>query len=300
MSWMEGTGPVKDVGAHGISKGLSKDWYSEDSTHKNNRKEILKSDFWDVIDNPLFEVAAGALGHDWGDWIKDAKGKVGTSPNDGSTIVYAIVSPGMQSLHQLAGLAPKSPNEYKQMTMDEAIAKGLDYEPAKTTRFQNKKTGEIVNELIPAWDLGSTRNQATLELLYGGTKSISDPDRARVRTEAARLFGDDWKKGFTELRDWGVTDNTVAEELDKMSGWLSDVVNVNDHLHPIIREGPKGEHYGIEGDIWEHYGLDKDPEPPKELDWDSYDKKMQLKKTVKSTVTYSTPHGIKPVDLHGD
>jgi len=291
MSWMEGTGPVKDVGAHGISKGLSKDWYSGDSTHKNNRKEILKSDFWDVIDNPLFEVAAGALGHDWGDWIKDAKGKVGTSPNDGSTIVYAIVSPGMQSLHQLAGLAPKSPNEYKQMTMDEAIAKGLDYEPAKTTRFQNKKTGEIVNELIPPWDQGSARNQATLKALGG----ISDP----VRAEAARLFGDDWKKGWKELRDWGVTDNTIAGELDKMSGWLSDIVNVNDHLHPIIREGPKGEHYGIEGDIWEHYGLDKDPEPPKELDWDSYDKKMQLKTTVKSTVTYGTPTGIKPVDLHG-
>ena len=84
MSWMEGTGPVKDVGAHGISKGLSKDWYSEDSIHKNNRKEILNSDFWDVIDNPLFEVAAGALGHDWDDWVKESKGKVGTSPNDGS------------------------------------------------------------------------------------------------------------------------------------------------------------------------------------------------------------------------
>jgi len=85
-----------------------------------------------------------------------------------------------------------------------------------------------------------------------------------------------------------------------MSRWLTDILNINDHLHPIIREGPKGEHYGIEGDIWEHYGLDREPEPPKELDWDSYDKKMDLKVARKSQRSYSTPEGITPINLHGD
>ena len=83
MSWMEETGPIQDVSTYGVSKGLSEDWYSD----TGSRGEIKKGNFWDVIDNPLYEVAAGAAGYDWDEWLEEAKGKVGTGPDDGTTRV---------------------------------------------------------------------------------------------------------------------------------------------------------------------------------------------------------------------
>ncbi len=58
MSWMPGTGPIKDVGAIGISKGLHENWLSD----KDSVKEIKKGDIWSIFDNPLYQVAAEAKG----------------------------------------------------------------------------------------------------------------------------------------------------------------------------------------------------------------------------------------------
>ena len=285
-------GPVKDISAIGISRGLSEDWYSSDITHKDNRTEIKKGSFWDIIDNPLYEAAAGAAGYDWDAWVNEAKGKVGTGPNDGTTRVRATIragtAGGMRTIRGPGGSSsrqqvPGTPAEYEWMTVDEAKSRGLDYQAAKTTRWRNTETGEIVSSRPQV--SGPRQGATPVEVLQwqagGGATSTSTGD---------------WE----ELRDWGVHDEGIAEDLDGMSRWLTDIININDHLHPIIREGPKGEHYGIEGDIWEHYGLDQEPEPPKELDWDSYEKKMNLKVADKSTRTYSTPTGITPINLHGD
>jgi len=282
MSWMEGTGPVQDVSAVGIERGLSEDWYSD----TDSREEIKEGDFWDIIDNPLYEVAAEANGIDWDEWVEDAKGLVGTGPNDGAVRVRAVITPGRPEItrdnigpNSMTSTTPAVAAEYEWMTRDEADERGLDYETGgSTTRWRNRETGEIYDQDNPP---DSDHPFASLF----PTPSPGD---------------DDWEDDWEELRDWGVYNEGVAEELDGMSRWLTDIVNINDHLHPIIREGPKGEHYGIEGDIWEHYGLDKEPEPPKEMEWDSYDKKMNLATTVKSEVTYSTPEGITPVDLHSD
>ena len=292
MSWMEGTGPVQDVSAVGIERGLSEDWYSD----KDSRREIKKGKFWDVIDNPLYQAAAEAKGYDWDEWVKESKGLVGTDPNDGTIRVRAIVKAGTRAGAVRMGTKkgggftykdhPGTPAEYEWMTRDEADARGLGYETAKTTRWRNKKTGEVTTEGNPyVGRRGST-------LPVGGYNIFAHMQIKKLRKK--------WDEEHEELRDWGVHDEGVAEELDGMSRWLTDIVNINDHLHPIIAEGPKGEHYGIEGDIWEHYGLDQEPEPPKELEWDSYDKKMQLATAVSSSVAYSTPKGITPVDLHGD
>jgi hypothetical protein len=156
------------------------------------------------------------------------------------------------------------------MTKDQATARGLSYQSNNNTtlRWRNKRTGQIHTGI-----------------------DVRDP----WGTVGNRYDDDEWVK----IRDWSVTSGDVAQDLEKMSSWLNDIITVNDHLHPIIREGPKGEHYGITGDIWEHYGLDQEPEPPKELEWDSYDKKMQLNRTVKSNVSYSTPKGLQKVNLHG-
>ena len=296
-------GPVKDISAIGIERGLSEDWYSKDSTRKRERKEIKKGNFWDIMDNPLYEAAAGAAGYDWNEWLEDAKGKVGTGPDDGTVRVRATISPGTPG----GTLPTRGPGgstgtrdypgtsvEYEWMTRDEAEERGLQYETIVPKRWRNKDTGEII---IGA--PGPDADRMT-RLLYEKEFGSYQPTSI---TGAVFLMGrgeDDWGDLWEELRDWGVHDEGVTEDLDEMGEWLTDIVNINDHLHPIIREGPKGEHYGIEGDIWEHYGLDQEPEPPKELEWDSYDKKMQLATAVSSGVAYSTPEGITPVDLHGD
>lgn len=288
MSWMEGVGPVKDVSEYGRSKGLSKHWYSKKQPKWSKRREEIKGgDYWDVIDNPLYQVAAEALGYDWDDFVKDSKGKVGTGPKDGVTRVRAVVKPGTPAGRVQTGSkqgggftytdTPGTAAEYEWMTIDEAKEKGLDYEAAKTSRWRNKKTGEIHDSKINPND-----------------KLPKGPYGIQIGRNK------DWEDEWEELRDWGVHDEGVAEDLDKMSGWLHDIVSINDHLPKTIREGPKGEHYGIEGDIWEHYGLDKEPEPPKKLDWDSAEKNMVLPETVRSTVTYSTPGELTPVDLHSD
>lgn len=299
MSWMAGVGPVKDIDELGRSKGLDKSWYSK-KQHKwvKRRKEIKKGNFWDIIDNPLYQVAAEAKGFDWAEWVKDAKGKVGTGPDDGLHRVRAVIKPAQPGRTRgvsggpNAGIQyvtdPGSPAEYEWMTRDEAEDRDLDYEVAKTTRWRNKETGEIHESRYRPSQDPNRRPTAAGRAPYGLDKYFE------------MRMDEDWEDNWEELRDWGSHDEGINEDLDGMSRWLLDIVNVNDHLPKIIREGPKGEHYGIEGDIWEHYGLDQEIEPPKEMDWDSYEKKMQLATAVTSEVGYSTPEGITPVDLHGD
>lgn len=305
MSWGNrpggGTfGPVQDVEAIGIEKGLSEGWYSGTAAGESrDQREIHKGNFWDVIDNPLYEVAAEAKGYDWDEWIKEAKGLVGKGPNDGTIRVRAMVDPGTpDGSRGISGgpnrgiqyvTTPGRPPTYEWMTKDEAKEGGYEYDLPETTRWRNKNTGKIVTDI----DL---------------PRPVQEDQGPVGASGYASLYGqqpnDDWKDDWEEVRDWGVYDEGVAEDLDEIRGWLKDIVSVNDHLGDIIREGPKGEWYGLPPgtDIWEHYGLDKDPEPPKELDWDSYEKSddFVLKEIVKSTVTYSTPEGITPVDLHSE
>ena len=302
MSWMKGVGPVKDIDELGRSKGLDKHWYSNKKQKwVKRRKEIKKGNFWDIIDNPLFQVAGEAQGFDWDDWVKDAKGKVGTGPNDGLHRVKAIVKPAQPGRTRGISGGPNAgiqyvttqgePAEYEYMTREEAEDRGLDYEEAKTTRWRNKETGEIHESAYPP---SQDPNRKQLFDLPSGRGPYGAADIIRRRMD------EDWEDNWEELRDWGSHDEDVNKDLDEMSKWLHDIIQVNDHLPKIIREGPKGEHYGIEGDIWEHYGLDQELEPPKEMEWDSYDKKMQLATAVTSTEGYSTPEGIPVVDLHGD
>ena len=304
MSWMPGVGPVKDIDMLGRSKGLDKHWYSNKKQKwVKRRKEIKKGKFWDIIDNPLYQVAAEAQGLDWDEWVKDAKGKVGTGPDDGLHRVRAVVKPGSSGTRRIRNMGAhpdgrsgpawseqqySTPAEYEWMTRDEAEDRGLDYEEAKTTRWRNKETGEIHESRYPPSQDPNRRPTAASSAPYGLDKYFE------------RRMDEDWEDNWEELRDWGSHDEDVNKDLDEMSKWLHNIIQVNDHLPKIIREGPKGEHYGIEGDIWAHYGLDQEIEPPKEMDWDSYDKKMQLATAVTSTEGYSTPEGIPVVDLHGD
>ena len=62
---------------------------------------------------------------------------------------------------------------------------------------------------------------------------------------------------------------------------------------PIIRRGPEGSDYGIDGDIWEHYGLGQKPQPPKEMDV-NYD--FNLIAAKPSSKSYATPKGYPTLD----
>ena len=280
MSWMKGVGPLKSVKKYGIKKGLSKNWYSSSKYHKKNRKEIKKGSYWGVRNNPLYEVAAEALGYDWDKWVKKAR----KSAVSGKTRVQAMVREARQPTMRDIWLGDDGSAQYEWMTVDEAESRGLSYKGHKTTRWKNKKTGEIATRPIDPY-----KPPKPGQMGYGSTASFW----------AAAMADKDWKKDWVELRDWSVSSKSISEDLDKMSKWLKKITNINDHLHPIIRKGPEGKHYGITGDVWKHYGLDEEPEPPKELEWDSYDKKMQLATAVKSNAGYSTPEGITPVNLHG-
>ncbi len=235
---MKGVGPLKSVKKYGIKKGLSKNWYSSSKYHKKNRKEIKKGSFWGVRNNPLYEVAAEALGYDWDDWVKKAR----KSAVSGKTRVRATVRKARQPTNAELWLGDDGSAQYEWMTVDEAESRGLSYKGHKTTRWKNKKTGEIATRPIDPYKTEPG------QMGHGSAASMF-----------ARHADKDWKKDWVELRDWSVSSKEISEDLDKMSKWLKKIVNVNDHLHPIIRKGPQSKHFCITGDVWKHYGLDEEP-----------------------------------------
>jgi len=79
-----------------------------------------------------------------------------------------------------------------------------------------------------------------------------------------------------------------------MHEWLGKTIKTHALQDaPIIRRGPEGSDYGIDGDIWEHYGLGKKPLPPKEMDV-NYD--FNLIGAKPSHRTYATPEGYPTLD----
>ena len=99
-----------------------------------------------------------------------------------------------------------------------------------------------------------------------------------------------------DQRDWGISSGSVTKDLDTMHDWLRQTIKTHDQQDaPIIRRGPQGSDYGIDGDIWEHYGLDQAPGPPAEMD---INYEFNLLDAIPSTHTYATPSGFPPVDLY--
>ena len=97
--------------------------------------------------------------------------------------------------------------------------------------------------------------------------------------------------------DWGIDRNrfgSIAEDLDTMHEWLGKTIKTHALQDaPIIRRGPEGSDYGIDGDIWEHYGLDKPPAPPKEMD---VNYEFNLIAAKPSSKSYATPEGYPTLD----
>ena len=100
-------------------------------------------------------------------------------------------------------------------------------------------------------------------------------------------------------RNWGIDTGSfpgINDTLNHLHQWIRNTIITFDMFEdvPRIREGIKGEDYGIDGDIWEHYGLDKPPAPPKSMD---VNYNFNLTEALPSSVTYSTPEGYPTLDL---
>ncbi len=275
---MAGTGPIRDVGAYGISKGLGVDW------NKNIKavKGIETNQFWGAMENPLYEVAAEAMGYNWEEFKAGAIDRLGSERN-GDLKVRAVVSEGVSSKRVRAGrnrwknVDSKAP-VYETMTVKQAEKRGLNWDNLGTARWRNPD-GEIVFGDEP-WK----KEEKT-----GGAHDMLAMMRGKDK---------DPSEGWTKLHDWGIADEGLTAEMDGIRGYLTEITSINNHIPKLIREGPQGKHYGISGDIWSHYGLDKEFEAPKELSWNSY--KPNLAQAKPSGATYNTPEGYEQINLHGE
>ena len=72
-------------------EGFPDDW-------KQHKGDIKGGDYWDVINNPLFEIAAAASGLDWDTWVAESYADIG---DPGDQLVRVRTSSG--SRHTVKG-----------------------------------------------------------------------------------------------------------------------------------------------------------------------------------------------------
>ena len=56
---------------------------------KNYNNTVDNSNYWDAIDNPLYEAAANASGIDWEKWVADSLAEIGTEEDYQAAVDYA-------------------------------------------------------------------------------------------------------------------------------------------------------------------------------------------------------------------
>ncbi len=129
----------------------------------------------------------------------------------------------------------------------------------------------------------------------GAQHEIAASQNNFVNADGTRWTGD------TGGSAWGISRSNhgnFVEDLDEMRGWLGETIKVFEMQDaPIIRRGPEGSDYGIDGDIWAFYGLDKPPAAPKEMDVHYH---FNLIPYRSSNVGYETPEGYPVLDLGHD
>jgi len=249
--WREFSAPLHDVTPEGLPVG----W--DEHAHEMQRPgalgysqiegmstvEVNPADFWDIMDNPIYEVAGEALdlpgGLSWTDWVAQTLTQIGPRED------YEAARDYMNTPNAWT----KDSAEWATLTSaQQALAQGMN------------SSG--------AWQQGPPDNE------FPGRGS-----------------------GDTIRRQWGLDRGAfsgITNVLDDVHQWLFNTVQVFDLSDaPIIRRGPEGSDYGIDGDIWEHYGLDVAPEAPREMDV-HYD--FNLLTAKPSSKTYATPKGYRKLD----
>ena len=249
--WREFPAPLYNVTPEGLPVG----W--DEHAHEMQRSGVLgyseiegmstvvvnPASFWDVMDNPIYEVAAEALGLpgglSWTDWVAQTLTQVGSRE---------------------------------------------DYEAARD--YMN--TPNAFTAASAEWATLTPAQQAIVQ----GMNSSGAYGEGRADNE---FPGRD--SGDTIRRQWGIDRGAfsgITNVLDDVHQWLFNTIQVFDLSDaPIIRRGPEGSDYGIDGDIWEHYGLDRAPEAPKEMD---VHYNFNLLTARPSSRTYATPKGYPELD----
>ena len=243
-------------------KGLPTDW-------EDHKKGVMgdSATFWDIIDNPLYEAAADACDIDWDEWKADSLAKVGSEEDYKVASEYA----DNQTTNKYEGMSPvvanmlgKGSNDYGNLTPEQQ---------AIVNHFPESEPTQTAQSFGP----NSTYPR-------GGYHNVQQ----EIRTQSDSDDGG---------RDWGIDRSTFGDinnDLDTMHHWLWQTIKTHDLQDaPIIRRGPEGSDYGIDGDIWAHYGLDQAPEPPKEMD---INYEFNLLDARPSTRTYATPTGYPQID----
>ena len=258
MSWPTRTWTVdgwKDFKTPGTSKptGFPDDWEQHESSVDN-------SSYWDVIENPLYEAAANASGIDWDQFVADSSAEIGEYRDRTVTVQTSAGGGRVRTGKNTYGEAEPT---YRDMTVAEAEEAGYTSEDF------------VVGVATGGRDVRTGRNTYT-------------------KTDAFFVLGDDEDE---DAIDWGIDRNefgSIAEDLDTMHEWLGKTIKTHALQDaPIIRRGPEGSDYGIDGDIWEHYGLDKPPAPPKEMD---VNYEFNLITAKPSSKSYATPTGYPQID----
>jgi len=269
MSWptrtwtQDGWQDFKSPLANSRPKGLPADW--EDYTHEVERGSNHNATFWDVIDNPLYEAAANASNIDWDEFVEESLAQIGSEEDYEAAAAWADDRKPTQPVrgigyHNLFNQQSSSDSAYDNLTPEQqAIA----------DQFPDKEPTQTAQGFGPNGSY--TRSPLLMDLLKD--------------------------KDADELRDWGIDRGgfgDVADNLDTLHQWLWQTIKTHDLQDaPIIRRGPQGSDYGIDGDIWEHYGLDQAPGPPKEMD---VNYEFNLLDARPSTRTYATPSGYPQLD----
>lgn len=238
----------------GPPSGLPDNW-------KNWKNTIDKSDYWDILENPLYEAAANASGIDWEQWKADSFEDIGLKDD------YEFDEPET-SRRPIPGAKP--PQVFEKWSGMEGGGKWVD--------FERNNVGHL--NIVEKNEPGTVR----------GLK----------RSSTGKLEYFDWDNenvGDGDVKNWGIDRSlhgSVAEDLDEMHSWLGSTIKTHSLQDmPIVERGPEGSDYGIDGDIWEYYGLDEPPEAPKEMDINYSFNLAELKPSNK---TYITPVGYPKLD----
>ena len=271
MSWptrtwtVDGWKDFKTPGPSATPKGLPDDW-------KDHKNTIDNSTYWDVIENPLYEAAANAMDIDWEQWKADSYAEIGAQEDQE---VRVRTRQGGRPTHgPHASSFTTTSSQYETMTVAEAVERGFgpdDWGPDAQTPSDNS-------------GLGNIRGSGLV------TSMLRDKD------DEDALTSEHWGIGNLQEAVWGAADprSKYVEDMNSMHEWLGKTIKTHALQDaPIIRRGPEGSDYGIDGDIWEHYGLDKPPAPPKEMD---VNYEFNLIAAKPSSKSYTTPKGYPTLD----
>ena len=299
MSWPKKTwkyvdGEYRWVDFKTPGPGKPDELFPDDWKHYKNT--VDNSNYWDAIDNPLYEAAANASGIDWEKWVADSLAEIGTEEDYQAAVDYAdeyLSSSGGRGYAGAAGIA---------------VGMGMGNHPWFSGMNQDEKddawdnltpTQQNIVKNLPSPT--SSGGQSALPFGQGpmGAGAIAGMSASQIAGAggvAGVLFGM-LEDGEDPPINWGFNRSaygSVAEDLDDMHEWLTKTLKTHSLQDmPIIERGPQGSDYGIDGDIWAHYGLEKPILPPKEM---NVNYEFNLAEARPSTKGYLRPAGYPELD----